>query len=125
MASDLPPGDSNGDATREPGQDDDPLTAADIEWIVAAPPRTTISLKGAMLRCCCCRELYRRGHFRCCAPPNGMSAGKWLELACPMPSTGGCGKCWRHCQCADKRKRMPPGPMAAGLEAIAAKLGRR
>lgn len=65
-----------------------------------------------MLRCCCCGEQYPRGSFKCCAPPPGMRSDYWLELACPMPANGGCGKCARHCQCPRKAERMKPGPLA-------------
>jgi hypothetical protein len=65
-----------------------------------------------MLRCCCCGEVYERGRFRCCAPPNGMKSEKWLELACPMPPRG-CGKCAKHCACPSKVARLGEGPLAS------------
>lgn len=64
------------------------------------------------LRCMCCKVLYRRGEFRCCAPPKGMASHVWLGLTCPMPDQGGCGKCARHCQCPSKADRVGTGPLA-------------
>jgi hypothetical protein len=64
------------------------------------------------LRCMCCKTLYRKGEFACCAPPNGMTSQNWLSLSCPMPDQGGCGKCARHCQCPNKAERIGQGPLA-------------
>lgn len=57
-------------------------------------------------RCRCCGTEYRRGSFRCCAPPAGMPSHAWLSIACPDPKQGGCGKCYRHCQCEGKDERL-------------------
>lgn len=73
------------------------------------------------LRCCCCKEFYRRGSFKCCAPPNGMGAGKWLQLACPMPPNG-CGRCFRHCECEDRTERLGAGPLKELAEKAATEL---
>jgi len=41
-----------------------------------------------------------------------MPSQRWLALACPMPSDGGCGKCATHCQCPSKAQRLGEGPLA-------------
>lgn len=46
------------------------------------------------LVCYCCRAVYQRGHFRCCAPPNGMLSHHWREKFCTV-----CRKCPNHCAC--------------------------
>lgn len=61
-----------------------------------------------MFYCFCCREIYQRGSFRCCAPPHGMTSSKWRELRCPE-----CSKCARHCQCPSKAQRLGEGPLAS------------
>jgi hypothetical protein len=63
------------------------------------------------LRCMCCGTAYRRGEFRCCAPPNGMRSEVWLEGYCPTPKQGGCGKCPHHCLCPNKGERLGRGPL--------------
>ena len=71
-------------------------------------------------RCRCCGDAYVRGSFRCCAPPTGMRSEKWLALACRKVDAGGCGKCFRHCTCADKAARVGPGPLASlGMDVLA------
>ncbi len=74
------------------------------------------------LRCRCCGDAYVVGHFKCCAPPNGMASHVWLDKACRKVEDGGCGKCYRHCTCPDKDKRewKPLAPLAeAFLEKFA------
>lgn len=61
--------------------------------------------------CYCCGEIYERGHFRCCAAPSGMASHAWLELRCPTPNEGGCGKCAKHCRCPSKAQRFGDGPL--------------
>lgn len=112
---------------REPGQDDEneiSMEATEIRWDITAL-RAQLPPKRASLRCCCCGEFYSRGSFRCCAAPAGMNAGRWLELACPMPSEGGCGKCWRHCACQNKSERAPKGPLADLAAEFTARIGNR
>lgn len=63
------------------------------------------------LYCYCCHETYRRGEFRCCAPPKNMASDRWLALTCPPVSEGGCGKCAKHCQCPSRAARLGEGPL--------------
>lgn len=63
------------------------------------PAGQTVYSSPTKVRCVCCGESYTRGHFRCCAPPNGSASEVWLSKFCPVPDRGGCGKCPRHCLC--------------------------
>lgn len=56
-------------------------------------------------RCRCCGESYRKGEFKCCAPPGKMASHVWLAMACPKVEQGGCGKCFEHCTCESKQDR--------------------
>lgn len=70
-----------------------------------------------ILTCYCCRETYLRGYFKCCAPPNGMSAHKWREQFCMT-----CRKCPNHCAC---EKPMPEQkPPASSVAEMAASIPR-
>lgn len=58
-----------------------------------------------ILTCACCGEKYVKGHWKCCAPPGGQTAARYLELwhqDCPTSFSFGPGKrrCPRHCGCA-------------------------
>jgi hypothetical protein len=77
------------------------------------------------LHCMCCRELYERGNFRCCAPPSGMKSEKWLEMFCPDVKAGGCGKCPKHCQCPNKAQRLGDGPLKELAKKFMDSLGNR
>lgn len=76
------------------------------------------------LRCCCCKTVYTRGQFSCCAPPGGMSSHHWLALSCPMPPHG-CGQCAKHCQCPNKAERLGKGPLASLAESFIAEAATR
>lgn len=73
-------------------------------------------------RCFCCGDRYRRGEWKCCAPPNGQNPQAWMStwhLDCPTAdSAEGAGKrkCPRHCRCEklDARGNLPI-PRAAGI----------
>lgn len=73
-------------------------------------------------RCFCCGAAYRRGEWKCCAPPNGQNAQEWLKswhLDCPSADAAegsGKRKCPRHCRCErlDARGNLPI-PRAAAI----------
>lgn len=79
------------------------------DWTRFAAPeilaRRQLPTTPATFRCYCCGASYERGKFECCAPPKGMAAHKWRELT----DHAGCGRCWRHCVCANKQDRVPKG----------------
>lgn len=83
------------------------------DWYHLVPDEVVLKGLGQRktLRCMCCKQEYKQGQFRCCAPPNGMASHHWLALDCPDPPHG-CGKCAHHCECPTKAARLAEGPLA-------------
>jgi hypothetical protein len=95
----------------------------DTWWYHLVPDPVVLKRLGQRreLRCMCCKTRYRRGEFRCCAPPNGMASRNWLAMGCPDPPKG-CGKCAKHCVCPNREQRL--GPLAELARSFMEKLPR-